>query len=256
MTQAQPGWYDDPEGAHRFRWFDGVQWTAHTSDGAAPAAGVRDVGRGWFGAGRVLQGLLALCALAAISDLVVAYWLGGQVRRWAEIVPTAAELDRMVDVSNVVLWVSLSVYVATGLVFAVWIFLAHRSDRLAGDRRRHRSAWALVAWFVPFVNLVLPARVVNDVRRASDREDLPPAPLLLGAWWGTLLVAAGVNRVASSRLDRAETATAIDGALRYVIVGDLILTVCAVLAVVLVREIAQRMRTSPYAPRPRPATAS
>jgi hypothetical protein len=37
-----PSWQADPHGQHRWRWWDGAQWTAHVSDGdsaAAPTAG-------------------------------------------------------------------------------------------------------------------------------------------------------------------------------------------------------------------------
>ena len=33
-----PGWYADPAGEHRFRWWDGVQWTEHVNDGDDPGA--------------------------------------------------------------------------------------------------------------------------------------------------------------------------------------------------------------------------
>jgi hypothetical protein len=35
-TSAQPGWYDDPAGSGRKRWWDGTQWTEHVVDPAVP----------------------------------------------------------------------------------------------------------------------------------------------------------------------------------------------------------------------------
>ncbi len=29
----QPGWYPDPHARHELRWFDGLRWTEHVSDG-------------------------------------------------------------------------------------------------------------------------------------------------------------------------------------------------------------------------------
>jgi hypothetical protein len=33
---APPGWHPDPSGQHRLRWWDGIRWSEHTSDGGAP----------------------------------------------------------------------------------------------------------------------------------------------------------------------------------------------------------------------------
>jgi hypothetical protein len=30
--QQPANWYRDPQGAHKWRWWDGAQWTAHTAD--------------------------------------------------------------------------------------------------------------------------------------------------------------------------------------------------------------------------------
>lgn len=32
-----PGWWVDPTGEHKFRWHDGLQWTAKVSDGESPS---------------------------------------------------------------------------------------------------------------------------------------------------------------------------------------------------------------------------
>jgi hypothetical protein len=33
-----PGWHPDPSGQHRFRWWDGTRWTAHTWDESTPTS--------------------------------------------------------------------------------------------------------------------------------------------------------------------------------------------------------------------------
>jgi hypothetical protein len=33
----QPGWYPDPHARHELRWFDGLRWTEHVSDGGVTA---------------------------------------------------------------------------------------------------------------------------------------------------------------------------------------------------------------------------
>jgi Protein of unknown function (DUF2510)/Phospholipase_D-nuclease N-terminal len=36
---ASPSWQSDPSGHHRWRWWDGRQWTGHVSDGTDVSAG-------------------------------------------------------------------------------------------------------------------------------------------------------------------------------------------------------------------------
>lgn len=60
--RATPGWYQDPWGPRSLRWWDGREWTGHTSVGAEP--------EGWFPYPRPLPmaaAVLAICLVAAVT---------------------------------------------------------------------------------------------------------------------------------------------------------------------------------------------
>lgn len=257
MTQTPPGWYDQQSATAPLRWFDGTRWTDYSRLDYVPYERrhvfmKHDAGRGWLRLSTVLMWLLAGCGLLVIVSLAYYVWLAGQVSDWQVEPPTESLADRVVTIEETLGNARLVGLPFSALVFIVWLFVAHRSDRLAADRRRHRSFWALLAWFIPLVNLILPPSVVSDVRRASQREDNPPAGRLLGAWWGcglaSLVIAGASPNVTPDDLDDFYSVV------RWAIVGDLFLLAAFVLVVLLVREIRERVRTSPYGPQRTPLT--
>jgi hypothetical protein len=50
---------------------------------------------------------------------------------------------------------------------------------LGAESPRFSSGWAVGAWFVPFLNLVRPKQIMDDIWRASD----PALPAHPGAAW-------------------------------------------------------------------------
>lgn len=67
-----PGWYDDPENPLRLRYFDGSDWTDHTTV-KAPTPAPRPEGRS---SGRTVGGVFAII-IAGIAMLVGYSWLTG-----------------------------------------------------------------------------------------------------------------------------------------------------------------------------------
>ena len=257
MTQTPPGWYDQQSATAPLRWFDGTEWTDYSRLDYVPYERrhvfmKHEAGPGWQRLSIALMCLLAGCGVLVIASLAYYIWLVGQVSDWQVAPPTDAELDRLVEREGLLALIrGLSVLV-TGIVFMVWLFLAHRSDRLADDRRSHRSFWAWLGWLIPFVNLVMPAKMVNEVRTASQPEDRPPAKGLLGAWWACLLLGWGIARVTGT--DEADSVEEFDSMMRGAIVSDLFTLAAAVLVILLVRETRERVRTSPYGPQRNPLT--
>lgn len=257
MTQTPPGWYDQQSETAPLRWFDGTQWTDYSRLDYVPYERrhvfmKHDAGPGWLRLSTVLMWLLAGCGLLVIATLAYYIWLVGQVSDWQVEPPTEADLDRLVEREELLNLTRNICVAGTGIVFIVWLLLAHRSDRLSDDRRKHRSFWAWLGWLVPFVNLVMPPKMVNDVRTASQPEDRPPAKGLLGAWWACLLVGGVISRIAGN--DTVEGVDDFNSMMRGAIIGDLFILAAAVLVILLVREIRERVRTSPYGPQRHPLT--
>ena len=63
---------------------------------------------------------------------------------------------------------SIVLLVCVGLLIA-WTHRLYRNLEPLGFRElRFGSGWAVGGWFVPFLNLVRPKQIVNDIWRAGD----------------------------------------------------------------------------------------
>ena len=72
-----------------------------------------------------------------------------------------------------------------GVVVVVWLWRAW-ANAAAWGPQRWSQAWVVAAWFVPVVNLWVPAVIVTDIARASLRPGDPAAGRIRAAvafWW-------------------------------------------------------------------------
>jgi hypothetical protein len=81
---------------------------------------------------------------------------------------------------------------ATGVAFIVWFWRAYRNLEALGLPTRYTPGWAIGGWFVPFLNLVRPKQVADDLWGAvtaarSGRAEPPGGSVLLGFWWAAWL---------------------------------------------------------------------
>lgn len=80
------------------------------------------------------------------------------------------------------------VFLATVVAFVGWLHAgAQQVQRVTPGLLRYAPGWAIGAWFVPFLNLVRPVQIVNDVRRLGAPDRLRDSRALVGWWWATLL---------------------------------------------------------------------
>lgn len=140
--------------------------------------------------------------------------------------------------------------VACGIPFIVWFRRVYRNLVPLGTRTlRFGTGWAVGGWFVPFLGLVRPKSIANDVWRASD-PDLPPeieapptgvrVPVYMTLWWITFVVGAWIY----PPLDFGGNAEPSLGELvfevRRTFAGDVSSVVSGLLAVAVVRGITLR----------------
>jgi hypothetical protein len=86
---------------------------------------------------------------------------------------TSDTLDVIAAITQGVWWLVLAV------VFLVWFGRAYENLRPLGiDDPPRGTAWAIVSWFVPFVNWVLPVSSTNAIWRSGDTETPARTP-----WW-------------------------------------------------------------------------
>ncbi|MDQ4124918.1 MAG: DUF4328 domain-containing protein [Actinomycetota bacterium] len=132
--------------------------------------------------------------------------------------------------------------------FVVWLRRVYRNLGPLGTRSlRFKPGWAVGGWFVPFLNLARPKSIVNDVWRGSDpelpREMIEPpegarVPAYVNWWWGTLLASRAIYPTPVPR--RVPTVEEMVVDVQRVLVGDVLLVVAGILAIVTVHKTTQR----------------
>lgn len=86
------------------------------------------------------------------------------------------------------------VFIATAVLFLVWIHRAYKNLRAFARRTDFKPGWAVGWWFVPFANLVQPYNVVKEMWTKSDpmvdfsngyanAGEGARATFPIGVWW-------------------------------------------------------------------------
>jgi hypothetical protein len=101
--------------------------------------------------------------------------------------------------------IQAGLYVVTGVVFLAWLYRAYKNlDAFGAEALTSSPGSALISFFVPMLNLYLPAVAVSELWKASD-----PASAAGEAWqqtrrsrlvivWWLVLLAWGIARVIES----------------------------------------------------------
>jgi hypothetical protein len=85
-----------------------------------------------------------------------------------------------------------------GIAFITWLVQARRNAGRVGGALAWAPGWAVGGWFIPVANLVIPYRVVRDVRQASGPDPLGQATAMaapVGRWWAGVIVTVLLNRL-------------------------------------------------------------
>jgi hypothetical protein len=136
----------------------------------------------------------------------------------------------------------LGAMVFGAIFFGIWIHRAARNLRGLGRTGMSFSPAACIGWyFVPFVNLVRPAKAMSELWRASESSEEADGygwmgragTSLVGAWWATWLIGGVIGNV-SGRIDDP----ALSGAIG--LVGSAITAVAAVSCIQLMRSVSAR----------------
>jgi hypothetical protein len=137
------------------------------------------------------------------------------------------------------------------LLFIWWVTRAYRNLPRIGVRGlRFSTVLAAVVWFIPFVNLVLPKEVVDDLWRASDPDVAPlssgwrlrTVPFWVHLWWISLLASGLLIIVSQWVLPAPDAVTTSSSQVGLVLAGLAhgAAALGAILGVVLVGEVGSR----------------
>jgi hypothetical protein len=145
-----------------------------------------------------------------------------------------------------------ALFVMAGIAYIVWFRRARANlPGLGAVGLRRGTGWAVGAWFIPIVSLVMPKGIHDEIWRASD-PDLPwPAhrevwnpirvPVLHQVWWGAFVVASllegiGVRLMSADDLGVAGLGTFLCA------VASLVWLLAAALVVQIVLAVTARQR--------------
>lgn len=135
------------------------------------------------------------------------------------------ELMSIAEMIDLVAVVQLVTVLVGGILFLAWFHRAYGNLRALGVAEpRYKRGWAIGAWFIPFVNLVLPKQMANDLWGAGDPAMQPndpgwqgrPVAPLLHWWWAFYLVGSALSAVSGNmigdavRLDEMNTGVGLD----------------------------------------------
>jgi Domain of unknown function (DUF4328)/Protein of unknown function (DUF2510) len=246
------GWYPDPENPSRSRYWSGTEWTWHRRGPGTPPPPpqYRPLGTLAWVVIMLLAAYFVVTTIGVVSD-----WLELElINRVAEdqVAVTQAEMDASDARQNLIGILQVLIYLATGIIFIIWFRRAYRNLVAWGtESLRFEAGWTVGGWLVPFLNLVRPKQIMNDLWRATDPElPIQPGiawkqvrvPLVVHAWWLLFLLSLAVGIVASNLRQEASTLQQFRGASIATLLGDVLILPAAVLACLVVNQITQRQR--------------
>jgi hypothetical protein len=202
---GEPGWFPDPWGTEKLRWWDGQAWTPHLYPPADPPAAAAPAGAGSSSAtatslstsGQV-TGPPALAAervaahwarvsllwagpLQALYDIGIAVQAGWYADHFDDLANgrTPKLTGAAASIAPVLTYCSLGVLVA-GVLFLVWMYRAAVVARLLGLPARRSPALATCSFLIPIVNLWWPYQSTCDLLPPGH-----PGRHVVGRWWAT-----------------------------------------------------------------------
>ncbi len=108
----------------------------------------------------------------------------------------------------------LLLYFATVVVFCVWIHRAHKNlQALRVQHLQYSPGWAVGYYFVPFLNLVRPMQVMQEIWHGSVAPQpgqdaaawkFASTPTLIGGWWGAWILTNIIGQVSFRLYDPAK----------------------------------------------------
>ncbi len=156
--------------------------------------------------------------------------------------------------------VQLVVFIATAVVFLIWIYLASRNLRsFHAVDVRFTPGWAVGWFFVPFMNLFRPYQVIKEIWEESDPDTRtdpsmpykPSSTAMVGWWWALYLVGNYVSYFAGTSILRGDTAEELLSATRFyqasaaIDIAGIIITIWMVMKITQFQEMKYKQIPAP-----------
>ncbi len=199
---------------------------------------------------RVTTVFLGLSCLVGAAGLILNYLT---LRLVPEIdsgfASTMSRLDRLEAGQALTNAVSIWALLVTAVPFLVWLHRASGNARALGIENLPTSPGLAVGyWFVPFMNLIMPPKVVADLWRASAAEAEPETwqdaavPSWIILWWLLFVMAHFIGMMARALGSKANDLAGVELLIWADSARGLCWIASGILAILIVREIDWRQR--------------
>ncbi|MGI9623909.1 MAG: DUF4328 domain-containing protein [Acidimicrobiales bacterium] len=207
---------------------------------------------------QVLQVLLSvsiiISAISAASSLRAIFLFSSILADPLSVDPSA--IDAVNDRESVLGALQPLMLILVGTGFIVWTSRCYRNmPSLGATSRRFSEGWAIGSWLVPFLNLVRPKQIVDDIWRSSDPElevtrprrgsadwkDRPVSPLL--HWWWAAYVMIALVALMATLTNAGASASFADSrrSAGWLTAAEIVELVAGILAFVVVTKTSRRM---------------
>ncbi|MBI1899599.1 MAG: DUF4328 domain-containing protein [Planctomycetia bacterium] len=144
---------------------------------------------------------------------------------------------------------SFALVIAAAIVFCVFAVRANKNARSLGAQGMNFApGWCAGWWFIPIANWFMPYRCMTEIYRASDPQggfgwSSTAVPGTFPLWWG-LWVSGNIISGVANRMGFSDIPEIVRASTWLGLVGTLLLIPAGVLAIVVVRSIAERQGTT------------
>jgi hypothetical protein len=192
----------------------------------------------------VLLGVSVFVAVVSFGLEWRAHELLGRVERIGDVDQSTLN---SVDIQlGLVGLAQIGLLIGTAITFLTWVYRAHKNlDSLGVRTLEFTHGWAVGSWFVPFLNLFRPKKVMDEIWHGSGTLG---NAAIIPVWWGCWIFSGIVTRLstASSRVS-PDPGTLANGFL-MMMVADVLMVVAGVAAIRMTRSIqaAQDAKAVPH----------
>ncbi len=118
------------------------------------------------------------------------------------------------------------------ILFVTWFYKSYANLENVVDNLEHKKGWIIGAWFVPFVNLYKPYKIMKDMylkvqgilnyKESYHKDSISTS--VIGWWWATFLTSSLTSEISEAFFKHAES-------IDIVIIGSYINLVSIIIAV-------------------------
>jgi hypothetical protein len=138
---------------------------------------------------------------------------------------------------------AVAVYIATVVVFLMWLYRVSNNVAAFGKTTHHSSGWAVGSFFVPIINLFVPYQAVKDIWKKSEPTAADAfsygvsPPGVFPTWWG-FWIASNISSNAYFRMTLSEVP--MEASATVGILSEVLSMAAAFFAIKVVKEIDRR----------------